>query len=257
MTKVFISYSHVDESYRKELEKHLSSFKRNGYINTWTDREIIPGNEWQNVISKELDEAKIILLLISSDFLASDYCYEIEMKTALQKHDKGEAIVIPIILRFCDWKDTPFSKLQGLPLEGKPIKYWNDVDEAFLHVVQGIKTAVNAIAHNSSKPFDVTSGSTPEEQLATIRKNVLSAGNERDLRKSLFDLTEFKKANPLNFEIVELERTIQQGIKFEERHMKTECEMPAESPKRRVSSLFYILLVLGIILIIYLVIHFL
>src|SRR6187549_735200 len=102
MTKVFISYSHSDEFYCKELEKHLSVLRRDGYIDTWKDRKIIPGEEWNNAISKELLSAKIILLLISSDFLSSDFCYDIEMKTAIERHNSNEAVVIPIILRFCD-----------------------------------------------------------------------------------------------------------------------------------------------------------
>ncbi len=102
MTKVFISYSHQDEPYRKDLEKHLAVLRRNAYIDTWTDRKIIPGEEWNKSISQELLSAKIILLLISADFLASDFCYDVEMKTAVQRHNDKEAIVIPIILRFCD-----------------------------------------------------------------------------------------------------------------------------------------------------------
>ena len=92
MTKVFISYSHTDENYRKELEKHLSVLKRNGYIDTWTDRELIAGENWGTQIAKEIEEAKIILLLVSSDFLASNYCYDIEMKRAIERHDQEQQL---------------------------------------------------------------------------------------------------------------------------------------------------------------------
>ena len=82
MTKVFISYAHEDEFYSQELDKHLSVLRRTGYIDTWTDRKIVPGEAWSNVISEELQAARIILLLVSADFLASDYCRGIEARRA-------------------------------------------------------------------------------------------------------------------------------------------------------------------------------
>ncbi|MGG0459947.1 toll/interleukin-1 receptor domain-containing protein [Priestia aryabhattai] len=140
----FFSYSHEDESYRKQLEKHLAIMKRQGIINGWSDRDINAGDEWKTSISDKLESAKVVLLLISADFLASDYCYDIEMKRALERHDSGEAKVIPIILRSCDWSGAPFSKLQALPTEAKPIDLWVNSDEAFTLVSKGIgKTIAN------------------------------------------------------------------------------------------------------------------
>lgn len=138
-SKIFISYSHKDEPYREELEKHLIMLKRNGFIQTWTDRKILPGQEWSKEISSELEVAEIILLLISSDFLASDYCFDIEVKQAMKQHEQGVSKVVPIILRPCDWHDAPFGILQGLPKDAKPIKEYTDIDSAFLEVVKGIK----------------------------------------------------------------------------------------------------------------------
>ncbi|WP_421085511.1 TIR domain-containing protein [Priestia sp. MF3] len=141
---IFFSYSHEDESYRKQLEKHLAIMKRQGIINGWSDRDINAGDEWKTSISDKLESAKVVLLLISADFLASDYCYDIEMKRALERHDSGEAKVIPIILRSCDWSGAPFSKLQALPTEAKPIDLWVNSDEAFTLVSKGIgKTIAN------------------------------------------------------------------------------------------------------------------
>ncbi len=137
--KVFISYSHKDQLFRDELEKHLSTLKRNGLIDFWTDRDITPGQEWDREIKHELEEANLILFLISSDFLSSDYCYDIEVKRAMERNEAKEAIVVPIILRQCDWQNTPFSKLQALPADAKPIKNWSDSDNAYFDVVKGIK----------------------------------------------------------------------------------------------------------------------
>ena len=97
--EVFYSYSHKDEALRDELEKHLALLKRQGLITNWHDRRIGAGDEWRDQIDAHARSAQIILLLISADFLASDYCYDVEMKLALERHAAHEAVVIPIILR--------------------------------------------------------------------------------------------------------------------------------------------------------------
>jgi len=97
--KVFISYSHKDKAFRDELANHLSNLRRQELISDWFDGDIIPGTEWKKQILEHLNTAKIILLLISADFMASDFCYSIEMKQAITRHDNNEARVIPIILR--------------------------------------------------------------------------------------------------------------------------------------------------------------
>src|SRR5882762_11279876 len=95
---LFLSYAHEDEALRNELEKHLSLLQRQGVITTWHDRQIVPGTEWAQAINTHLEEASIILLLISPSFLASDYCYGVEMKRALERHDQGLACVVPLLL---------------------------------------------------------------------------------------------------------------------------------------------------------------
>lgn len=140
---IFISYSHQDEKFKDQLIVHLSSLKRRGVIKEWHDRELIAGQEWDGTIKQELIDSDIILLLISADFLASNYCYDVEIKKAMELHEQGNAIVIPIILRPCDWKEMPFSKIQGLPKDAKPISTWQDVDEAYLNIIDGIKNSIN------------------------------------------------------------------------------------------------------------------
>ena len=137
--QLFYSYSHEDESLRDELEKHLMLLKRQQLISGWHDRRIEAGSEWAREISDYLENAQLILLLVSADFLASDYCYDVEMRRALDKHKAGEATVIPIILRPVDWSSTPFSKLQALPRDGKPVTKWVDRDEAWLNIVKSIR----------------------------------------------------------------------------------------------------------------------
>ena len=141
---VFFSYSHKDEALRDELEIHLKLLQRQNVISAWHDRKILPGSEWDQEIDHYLERAQIILLLISADFIASDYCWDKEVELAMMRHEANEAVVIPIMLRPCDWKDTPFGRLQGLPRKMKPVTTWGNRDAAWTDVVKGIRrTAEN------------------------------------------------------------------------------------------------------------------
>lgn len=143
--KVFVSYSHKDNDLREELMVHLSSLKRQDKIETWYDGDIEGGQEFGNEITNQLNTADIILLLISPRFIASDYCYSVEMEGAMNRHGQGEARVIPIILKPVDWHNTPFSKLNALPKEGKPVTTWANPDEAFLDIAKGIRRVVDTL----------------------------------------------------------------------------------------------------------------
>ena len=121
MAHVFFSYSHADEELRNELEKHLAGLLRQRVITTWHDRRIGPGDELHDQIDEQLNAADIVLLLVSADFLASDYCYDVEMARAMERHEGGEARVIPVILRSCDWHGAPFGTLMAVPPDGKPV----------------------------------------------------------------------------------------------------------------------------------------
>ena len=150
--EVFYSYAHEDEELVKELRKHLSILKRQGVIRDWYDREITAGTDWKGQLDQHLNSAGVILLLVSADFLASDYCYDVEMTRALERHDQGEARVIPVILRPVDWKGAPFGKLQSLPTDGKPVTSWNDRDEAFTDVARGIRNAIGQHGARQTEP---------------------------------------------------------------------------------------------------------
>ena len=122
--QVFCCYAREDQPYLFLLKKHLKSLERRGLITLQADIDVSPGEEWEQKISYYLNTAQIILLLISSDFMASDYCYSKEMMRAMERHDAGEACVIPIILRPVYWKEAPFSKLQVLPTRGEAVTNW-------------------------------------------------------------------------------------------------------------------------------------
>jgi hypothetical protein len=146
MIEIFFSYAHADKDLMNEVRRQLIIHERNGRILKWYDRQIPPGEEWRNHIDDRLDAAQVILLFVSPHFIESKYCYEIEGKRALTRHKQGTARVIPVILRPCAWHDAPFSKLQALPLDGKPISQWDDVDVASLNVADGVMKVVDELA---------------------------------------------------------------------------------------------------------------
>ena len=143
--EVFFSYAHEDEALRGELVKHLSLLQRQGVITAWHDRKITAGTEWAGAIDAHLQSAQIILMLVSADFMASKYCYDVEIQRAMERHEAKEARVIPVILRPVDWQGAPFGKLHALPTEGKPITTWSNQDEAFVNVARGIRTVAQEL----------------------------------------------------------------------------------------------------------------
>ncbi len=151
---VLLCYAHKDESMVSQLKNHLSALKRNGHIALWDYGNISPGTEWEHEIDKHLDEAQIILLLISASFLASEYCYSVEMQRAIERHERKEARVIPVILRSVHWKEPPLDKLQALPDRAKPVSRWADRDEGFNNVANGIVKVIEQLnAHSLSDPI--------------------------------------------------------------------------------------------------------
>jgi TIR domain len=143
--EVFYSYHAQDEKLQQQLEKHLSILKRKERINTWSFQKLQPGVDRLRVINTHLNAADIVLLLVSPDFLDSDYCYEVEVRRAIERSEANEAIVIPIILRPVDWTGTPFSCLAPLPTGGKPVTTWKNRESAFYDISLGIQEAVETI----------------------------------------------------------------------------------------------------------------
>src|SRR6266566_694585 len=144
--KIFFCYAHEDESLLTRLKIHLTYLQRERLIDIWHDRDISAGSTWEQEISEHLNTAQIILLLVSPDFMASDYCYSVEMKRAMERHERREATVIPIILRPCHWQIAGLDKLQALPKDAIPVvsPVWHSSDEVFLDIEAGISQIIRS-----------------------------------------------------------------------------------------------------------------
>lgn len=145
--KVFVSYAHDDTAFLRQMESTLNILKRNGVIDIWTDKEILPGQDFNKDINESLVNADIVLLLLSSSFLNSDYIWRNEMQIALKNSKEGKAIAIPVILRPCLWKEVEgLAQLQALPMneDGRlvPISKWEDKDEAWVQVANGLRRVI-------------------------------------------------------------------------------------------------------------------
>jgi O-acetyl-ADP-ribose deacetylase (regulator of RNase III) len=140
---VFVSYAREDERLRDKLSDHLGGLRTGGYISQWNDGQIVPGQEWAPEIIRRLDEADIILMLVTSSFLGSEYIGRVELARALERHRRGEVIVIPVILKPADWQSAGLEGLQALPKDGKAVSTWSDQDAAFLNIAQGLRRAVD------------------------------------------------------------------------------------------------------------------
>jgi len=142
---LFYSYAHEDEALRDELAGHLKIMERRGVLRPWHDRSIVSGQQWDTEINEHLLKADLVLLLVSKDFINSDYIWSNELDVAMKRHAKGEANVVPVMLRAVDITDAPFAALQGLPTDLKPVTSWTNRDEAWTNVAMGIRRTVEQI----------------------------------------------------------------------------------------------------------------
>lgn len=145
---VFYSYSRSDEPLMAELDGQLSGMRSEGRIKTFWDRDIIPGREWHSEITEEMQEADIVLFLVSDDFLASRYCQQVELPAAIEMHEQGLVRAVPILLRPCEWQGTPLGRLQAIPRNGRPVTEWVDRNEAWVEIIRGIQTAIDEVRQN-------------------------------------------------------------------------------------------------------------
>lgn len=144
IAKAFVAYSHLDARFRHELEDQLKLLSRKGKLEWWSEQQLIPGEEKYATLNDKLMEADLILLLISIHFLADDFCWSQQLKKAIERHDNGEAIVVPVFVRPCAWEGTPIQKLQGVPTNGKAISSWPDKHEGWTEVAREIDRALMA-----------------------------------------------------------------------------------------------------------------
>jgi hypothetical protein len=173
--RVFYSYSHKDAALRDALATHLAPLRQQNRIEEWYDRDIKPGTDWHEEISSRLDSADLILLLVSADFLASDYCFGVEIDRAMDRLKGGEVEVVPILLRPCLWQDSRFSQLQIVPRDAQPVVSAASVDDALLEVAQEIRKLVvgappGAAQQNTGRPEPAV----PNISLDLVRRQVLS-----------------------------------------------------------------------------------
>lgn len=168
--KVFISYAREDKTLRDDLDDHLANLKQQGIIETWHDGEILAGQAWGPAILEQLETADVILLLISAKFLASEYINSVEMKRAMQRHEAGTARVIPVLLRPVFFKNAPFANLEALPKDrrGRPkaITKWENRDEAYAKVAEGIHRAVSYL--KPEIPSDSPRSSSPMPRIWSV-----------------------------------------------------------------------------------------
>lgn len=214
--KIFFCYAREDAHHLKKLKQNFQQLQRQGLVELWYDRDISAGSEWKHDIEQHLNSAQIILLLISQDFIASEYCYSVEMRRALERHEQGEARVIPIYLRPIYWEDVPFGRLEVLPSKEKPITKWTNRDDAFVKVVAGIDRIVKELIKTSSEtlemsadlkstPFSTSlniSPSMPKKTREQWIKAAIAYTKERKWLKALaaYDqVTQIDPHNPINF----------------------------------------------------------
>ncbi|MDV3347931.1 TIR domain-containing protein [Leptolyngbyaceae cyanobacterium CCMR0082] len=216
--ELFISYSHKDEELRDQLDTSLASLKWKGIVSTWHDRQIPAGSEWSGDIDKNLKKADIILLLISPDFIASKYCYEIELQEAMNRHKKGEAIVIPIILRPAEWTDMSFGMLQAFPKDAKPVTTWPNRDAAFKNIAAGIRKVVKEL-HKKRQELAEQKEANKSRYKQKVEELLLRTGGEIGIveRRTLDELRE------------ELKLTLQEALKIE-----SEAFLPIEEYRKNI-----------------------
>lgn len=145
--RIFVSYSHKDPTYLEQLETRLHALGRRIPIDIWDDRKLLAGSKLKEKIIEQLGLADVVILLISPDFMASDYCFSVEMVEALKKYEREEGHAVPIIIRpESTWFDHQIGEHLALPKDGKAISKWSDPDDAWEDVSRGLKALLTELA---------------------------------------------------------------------------------------------------------------
>lgn len=230
MARIFFSYSHDDEQYRDQLEKHLAALKHEGLIDSWHDRRILAGSSVDKEIDNNLERADVILLLVSASFIASRYCYGVEMRRALERQGRGLARVIPVIVRPCDWQHPPLSGLLAAPRDGKPITTWSNYDEAYADVARQIRAVVEqefgtpdvAVAAEPTRQAKLTTHA-PRSSNLRLRREFTDADKDAFLHTSFDFIAQFFEGS-----VQELQR----------RHADIECRYRRVDANTFTASIF-------------------
>lgn len=198
--EIFCSYSHKDELLRQEFDSSIALLRRQKLVQIWHDRKISAGDEWAGDIDHHLDSADIVTLFVSADFLASDYCYEKELGRALDREAQKEVVIVPIILRECDWEEAPFGRFQAIPTGAKPVTAWADRDQAWTQVAKSLKGTVRQVLARKMEKIrielDVAADSERAQALySQIAQDAQAQRTERvrimaDLQTKIFEITQ-------------------------------------------------------------------
>lgn len=215
---IFISYSHTDESFCLELQKHLSPLKRAKIITHWYDRKITPGSEWKSELEERLRASDIILFLISPDFLNSDKIYNHEVKIAMELHKTGKAIIVPVMLRRCDIESTQFVGIQGLPTNLEPVNSsrWYAADDAYFDIIEGLKYLIQKIKNKKDiweldekeweKAKETHTSEAYLKYLEASHSKLYSEEAINRLKKLLLHNPVDKQVNKLDLEVLRMDR---------------------------------------------------
>ncbi len=188
--RTFISYSHKDTKLKDQFVSHLYALIRTENVTLWTDGDLRGGQNWDYEIKRKLESSELILLLISPDFIRSDYIYRIELEIAIDLHNRRRAVVIPIGLRSCDIQHTSFSKLQMLPSNPQFVESWQNLDEAFRNVVEGIRKVLLVIT-------DEIQEWNPIKRKDAIRKLIEIANYEEACNRLIDFISDFSENEDL------------------------------------------------------------
>jgi hypothetical protein len=191
--KAFISYSHRDESLLERFHTHLSMLRREGRITSWYDRQIAAGATIDREIDKQLESCQIFIALVSPDFLNSGYCYDREMARAIERHEAGQIVVIPVILEPCDWLTSPLKQFKAIPKDGKPISEWTNKNTAWLDVVTELRRLVESMqaegtGHLPEPEVRSSNRSEPATRSKYRVKKTFDQVDREDFRRSAFEV---------------------------------------------------------------------
>jgi hypothetical protein len=210
---IFVSYSHDDVELKDRLLEHLAGLLNEGLIKVWHDRQIDAGDYWVASIDNHIEVSAIILLLVSPSFLASSYCYGIELKRALDRGATGDTRVIPVILRPADWRNSKLGGLQALPTGGRAITTWPNLDEAFLDVATGLRSVITRLQTASEGALPLQQGDNSRSAqrglaryylyISDSKINMLFPQVPRDLREEVatdlgVPMDESRNSSPAN-----------------------------------------------------------
>lgn len=186
--KIFISYSNKDELFNEQLINHLSTLQRKEVIDGWCDKQLLPGENWDEEIKKALHECDLILFLVSPDLLSSDYIYNTELKISLERYEKGEVKIVPIILRPCFWRESEFGRLQALPKGAKALTTWDNIDEGYLSITEGLVKIIEGkepFSNNKDSPKKKKQEKLSNINIGVVKGNSVINNSKKSIKQTI------------------------------------------------------------------------